>query len=100
LRKRVYFHKKRLIAGFTRKYNVDRLVYFGEHDTREAALAREHQLKCYRREKKIQLIQEMKPKWKGYMKVLAGKAWGILPRCARQGTSLALSRQGLNNVEI
>ena len=63
LRKRVYFHKKRLIAGFTRKYNVDRLVYFEEHDTREAALAREHQLKCYRREKKIQLIQEMNPKW-------------------------------------
>jgi hypothetical protein len=32
-------------------------------DAGEAALAREHQLKCYRREKKIQLIQEMNPKW-------------------------------------
>jgi putative endonuclease len=39
------------------------VVYFEEHDTREAALAREHQLKCSRREKKIQLIQEMNPKW-------------------------------------
>lgn len=63
LQKRVYFHKKRLIAGFTRKYNVDRLVYFEEHDNSDAALARERQLKGYRREKKIQLIQKMNPKW-------------------------------------
>jgi putative endonuclease len=63
LRKRVYFHKKRLIAGFTRKYNVDQLVYFEAYDNIKAALARERQLKGYRREKKILLIQQKNPMW-------------------------------------
>ena len=72
LRKRIYFHKKRLIAGFTKKYNVDRLVYFEQYDTSEAALARERQLKGYRREKKIQLIQEMNPRWDDLYESLGG----------------------------
>ena len=72
LRKRIYFHKKRLIAGFTKKYNVDRLVYFEQHDNSEASLARERQLKGYRREKKIQLIQKMNPNWDDLYKTLGG----------------------------
>ena len=72
LRKRIYFHKKRLIAGLTKKYNVDRLVYFEQYDTSEAALARERQLKGYRREKKIQLIQEMNPRWDDLYESLGG----------------------------
>lgn len=72
LKKRVYFHKKRLIAGFTRRYNVDRLVYFEAHENIDAALAREHQLKGYRREKKIQLIQQMNPEWHDLYENLGG----------------------------
>ena len=72
LRKRIYFHKKRLIAGFTKKYNVDRLVYFEQHDNSEASLARERQLKGYRREKKIQLIQKMNPNWTDLYETLGG----------------------------
>lgn len=72
LRRRVYFHKKRLIAGFTKKYNVDRLVYFEQHDNSEASLARERQLKGYRREKKIQLIQKMNPKWDDLYETIGG----------------------------
>ena len=63
LRKRIYFHRKRLIPGFTKKYNVDRLVYVEEVPTTEAALSREKQIKKYRREKKNQLIESVNPEW-------------------------------------
>ena len=63
LKKRIYFHKKRLIPGFTKKFNVDRLVYFQRLDDTEAALSREKQLKGYRRSKKESIIAEMNPGW-------------------------------------
>lgn len=63
LKKRIYFHKKRLIPGFTKKYNVSRLVYFEEHLSIEAALQREAQVKKYRREKKDQLVERKNPAW-------------------------------------
>lgn len=63
LKKRVYFHKNRLIPGFTKKYNVDQLVYFEQFNSTEDALIREKQIKGYRREKKNQLIEKMNPDW-------------------------------------
>lgn len=63
LKKRIYFHKKRLIPGFTKKYNVDRLVYFEKHNSKVDALHREVQIKKYRREKKENLIQKINPNW-------------------------------------
>lgn len=63
LKRRIYFHKKRLIPGFTKKYNVDRLVYFEEISSQDEALKREAQIKKYRREKKDQLVQKMNPEW-------------------------------------
>lgn len=63
LRKRIYFHKRRLIAGFTKKYNVDRLVYYESFEDSEQALEREKKLKRYKREKKIQLIEKFNPDW-------------------------------------
>lgn len=63
LKKRIYFHRKRLISGFTKKYNVDRLIYFEEHASLDEALKREAQVKKYRREKKNQLVQKMNPAW-------------------------------------
>jgi putative endonuclease len=63
LRKRIYFHKKRLIGGFTKKYNVDRLVYYESFEDSEQALEREKKLKRYKREKKIQLIEKFNPDW-------------------------------------
>ncbi len=50
LKKRIYFHKKRLISGFTKKYNVDRLVSFEAFETSGEAVGREKQIKGYRRE--------------------------------------------------
>jgi len=72
LRKRIYFHKNRLIPGFTKRYNVDRLVYFEVHTDMNVALARERQLKGYRREKKIHLIQQFNPKWEDLYETLGG----------------------------
>jgi putative endonuclease len=63
LKKRVYFHKKRLIPGFTEKYNVNRLIYFEEHSNLDEALKRETQIKKYRRQKKDQLVLKMNPEW-------------------------------------
>jgi len=63
LRQRIYFHKKRLIPGFTKKYNVEKLVYFEECYAQEEALVREKQLKGWRRDRKVKLIEEKNPEW-------------------------------------
>ena len=60
---RVYQHKHKLINGFTKKYNVDRLVYFEETTEINAAIAREKEIKGWRRSKKIALIKSLNPKW-------------------------------------
>lgn len=63
LAKRVYFHKKRLIPGFSKKYNVHRLVYFEQYPTIEEARKREKSLKGKTRAKKIVLIEVSNPNW-------------------------------------
>jgi putative endonuclease len=63
LERRVYEHKQKLIEGFTKKYNVTRLVYFEETGDVHAALAREKQIKRWVRRKKITLIKSVNPKW-------------------------------------
>ena len=63
LHRRMYEHKNKLVDGFTKKYNVDKLVYF-EHITDVAvAIAREKQIKSWRREKKDALINSLNPDW-------------------------------------
>ncbi len=63
LERRVYEHKNRLIEGFTRKYHVDKLVYFETTGDVRAAIAREKQIKGWRREKKNRLVAAMNPGW-------------------------------------
>lgn len=58
LARRIYEHKNKLIDGFTKKYNVYKLVYFEEYSDVRDALNREKQVKDYRREKKIALIKK------------------------------------------
>ena len=62
--KRVYQHKNKLVEGFTKKYNITKLVYFEETNDINAAIAREKQLKGWLRKKKIALIESMNPEWK------------------------------------
>ncbi len=68
LEKRVYEHKSKLIEGFTKKYNVDKLVYYEEFDDINEAIAREKQIKSGSRQKKIDLITKMNPVWKDLSK--------------------------------
>jgi len=58
---RIYQHKEKLADGFTKKYNVDRLVYYEAIEDRDSALAREKEIKGWRREKKMYLISTMNP---------------------------------------
>ncbi len=62
--RRVYEHKQGLVAGFTKRYQVDRLVYFEETTDVRVAIEREKQLKTWRREKKLALIEIANPQWK------------------------------------
>ncbi len=63
LKYRVYQHRKKLVPGFTRRYNVTRLVYFETtHDIR-AAIRREKHIKGWLRAKKVALIKSANPKW-------------------------------------
>ena len=64
LEKRVYDHKSKLTSGFTKRYNIDRLVYYEETVDIKEAIAREKQVKSWRRAKKIALIQSINPTWK------------------------------------
>ena len=64
LQRRLYEHKHKLVKGFTEKYNVDKLVYFEETDDVVSALAREKEIKKWRREKKNNLVLSLNPEWK------------------------------------
>ena len=58
LERRLYEHKKHLVDGFSSKYNTNKLVYYEVSESVESAIAREKQIKSYRRDKKIALINE------------------------------------------
>ncbi len=64
LQKRVWEHKNKFVDGFTKRYNIDRLVYYELTDSVETALNREKQLKRWHRDWKINLIKEMNPEFK------------------------------------
>jgi putative endonuclease len=60
---RIFQHKSGALGGFTKKYKCDRLVYYERYDDVRKAKRRELQLKGWRREKKISLIEKMNPRW-------------------------------------
>ena len=62
--RRIYEHKNKLVEGFTKKYNVDKLVYFEEYITIEDAIKREKYLKGKKRQYKIELIESKNRLWK------------------------------------
>ena len=63
LQRRLYEHKKGLIDGFTKKYNVHKLVYYEYTNDVYSAISREKQLKKWIRSKKNALIAKMNPNW-------------------------------------
>ena len=64
LQERMWEHKQGVYDGFTRKYEVNRLMYFETFTDAAAAAAREKQIKGYRREKKIALFEKSSPGWR------------------------------------
>ncbi len=63
LEKRMYEHKHELAKGFTEKYKVHKLVYYEATENVNSAIAREKQLKGWRRERKNALVETMNPDW-------------------------------------
>ncbi len=63
LTRRVYEHQLKVVEGFTKKYNVTKLVYYEAADSIEAAIEREKQVKGRLRRKKVALIESVNPYW-------------------------------------
>ena len=63
LEQRVYQHKHKLFEGFTSNYNLDLLVFYEVFEKPFEAIGREKQLKGWKRDKKIELIEKMNPGW-------------------------------------
>jgi putative endonuclease len=61
--RRVYQHKTKAVRGFTKRYNVDKLVYFEIFEDPLSAITHEKQLKKWHREWKLQLIEGKNPGW-------------------------------------
>lgn len=63
LQRRIFEHKNKLISGFTKRYNVDLLVYYEEYSNPQEAIAREKSIKNLVRRKKEILVSSINPDW-------------------------------------
>ena len=72
LLKRVWQHQNDVFDGFSHKYQVHKLVWFEQHATMEAAIAREKQLKAGPRKRKVALIESLNPTWADLYEGLLG----------------------------
>jgi putative endonuclease len=63
IERRMYEHKNKMIDGFTKRYNLTKLVYFEETSDVKSAIEREKQLKNWHRDWKIGLINQLNPNW-------------------------------------
>jgi putative endonuclease len=70
---RTFTHKSDIVDGFTKKYQVHRLVYYEVFEDRDAAIKREKQLKRWHRKWKLELIEKINPGWKDlYDQIIKG----------------------------
>ena len=60
---RIWQHREKQVEGFSKKYAVQKLVWFEQHENAESAIAREKQIKKWNRDWKIRLIEETNPYW-------------------------------------
>ena len=61
--KRIWEHKNKVVDGFTKRYNLNKLVYYEIYDDIETAINREKQIKSWPRKRKIELIHSLNPHW-------------------------------------
>ena len=64
LKKRIWEHKEKVIDGFTKNYNINKLIFFEIYNDPENAILREKQIKAGSRTKKVKLITGINPEWK------------------------------------
>ncbi len=64
LRRRIFEHKEKIGSKFTKRYNIDKLVYYEVFQDSYNAISREKQIKAGSRQKKINLINSINPEWK------------------------------------
>jgi len=73
LERRVYEHKRKLIKGFTSKYNITRLAWYEEFTQVDQAIEGEKKIKGWTRAKKIALIESVNPNWRDLAETWCGK---------------------------
>ena len=78
--RRVYEHKQKLIDGFTKKYDINKLIYTEEFNDVHAAIYREKCIKKWNRSWKLKLIEQYNPEWEDlYAKMFAEEAMDVIP---------------------
>ena len=70
LAKRAWEHREGMIEGFSKRYGCKRLVWFERHDTIEAAITREKQIKEWKRAWKLRVIEEKNAEWNDLFDIL------------------------------
>lgn len=70
--RRVYEHRNKMVDGFTKRYNISKLIYFEHTDDVNSAISREKQLKAGSRKKKLDLINLTNPKWEDLYDKITG----------------------------
>ena len=70
LKKRIYQHREKLIEGFSKRYNINKLVYYEIGNDIESTIAREKQVKNYSRRKKIMMVTAFNKEWKDLWEAL------------------------------
>jgi putative endonuclease len=76
--KRVYEHKNNLVEGFTEKYHTHLLVWYETHKSSESAILKEKQIKAWKRQWKLRLIEENNPEWNDLYDIICEDT-GFLP---------------------
>jgi len=71
---RVYQHKEKLADGFTKKYNLNILVWYEVHEIMETAIIREKKIKEWQRKWKLELIEKQNPEWSDLYNEILGVA--------------------------
>jgi len=71
LSKRIFDHKNKSAEGFSKKYDLRKLVYYEHHPTADSAFRREKAMKKWNRAWKLRLINEFNPEWKDLSKELS-----------------------------
>ena len=61
---RTWQHREHMVEGFTKRYDVTKLVWYESHGTMDTAILREKKLKKWNREWKLRLVQEFNPEWR------------------------------------